>query len=96
VTGPGVVAHAYNPSYLEGGVWEDHGSRPWGKKFEGPHFNQQLGVVTHAYHPRNSGSINKSISVQSGLGKISRLPLKNNSSKQKKKKKPSKVVHTLL
>jgi hypothetical protein len=37
---PETVAQAYNPSYLEGGDWEDWGLRPAQPMFSWPNLNQ--------------------------------------------------------
>jgi hypothetical protein len=48
-----LVAHACNPSYLEGGDKKDHGWRL--VKFARSHFNQQLGMMVHSCHPSCAG-----------------------------------------
>jgi hypothetical protein len=61
---PCVAAHACNPSYLEGGRQEDHGSRPDpAKTLQDPVSTKKPGVVVHACDPSYVGSIDRKILV---------------------------------
>jgi hypothetical protein len=59
----------FKPEISGGREWETQGSRPVeGGTFERPHLKQWLGVVVCACHSSYSGSTNRRIVVQVGLG----------------------------
>jgi hypothetical protein len=63
-----VVAYTYNPSYVEGGNWEDYGLWPaWAKKVHKTHLNQLLVAVAPVIPSyMRSTDIEESIMVQAG------------------------------
>jgi hypothetical protein len=56
----GMAVHTYNPSYLGGGDWEDHGLRSvWAKRYQEQDSisTKELGMVVYTCHLSYTGSI---------------------------------------